>query len=156
IGDLKAQIGDPTAANAPYGEAVAIVHRLATLDPNPSLQLDYAQVLCKIGDVDLKGRDRVYKEGLTIIRGLVQRYPDNSRWQRELSVSLNKVGDVKLQEDDTDGARAHYSEALTIVGNLTERDPKNLLWLRDVALSLSKVGDVRLRASDATGAIANY
>ena len=157
IGDLKAQIGDPAAAIEPYKEAVAIVHRLAKLDhTNPLFLLDEAEGLCKLGDVNLEERRRDYEEGLTIMRDLVQRYPDNSRWQRELSVSLNKVGDVRLREDNTDGAIAAYSEALTIVGHLTERDPENLVWQRDVALSLSKVGDVRLRTGDAEGAGANY
>ena len=157
IGDLKVQVGDPTAAIAPYGEAVAIVRHLAELDPaNPLRLLDVGQGLCKMGDVDLKERDRDYEEGLTIMRRLVQRYPDKSRYQRELSVSLNKVGDVKLQGDDTDGAITAYSEALTIVGHLAERDPENLVWLRDVALSLREIADVKLRTGDANSAIANY
>ncbi len=157
IGDLKAQIGDPAAAIGPYGEAVAIVRRLAKLDrTNPLFQLDEAQGLCKLGDVSLEERSRDYEAGLTIMRDLVQRFPDNSRWQRELSVSLNKVGDDRLEEDNRDGAVAAYSEALTIVGHLAERDPRNLVWQRDVALSLSKVGDVKLRTGDAAVAVANY
>ncbi len=157
IGDLEAQVGDQTAATERYGEAVTIVRRLAKLDPgDPLLLLDVAEGLCKLGDVDPKERDRDYEAGLRIMRDLAQRYPENSRWQRELSVSLNKVGDVELQEGDADGAISRYNEALAIVGRLAERDPENLVWLRDVGLSLSKVGDARLHTRDTGGAIANY
>ena len=90
------------------------------------------------------------------MRGLAERYPDNSAWQRDLSVSLNKVGDVKLQRDDAAGADAAYAEGLKIVARLAERNPENLGLIRDVALSLSNLGDVRLRTGDASGAVAHY
>ena len=68
-----------------------------------------------------------------------------------MSVSLNKVGDVKLQAGDLVGALAAYQESLDIARRLAAQDPGNALAQRDMAVSLDKVGDVKLQAGDQRG-----
>ena len=55
----------------------------------------------KVGDVRLAAGDRAgalsaYEESLAIMRKLAASDPGNAGWQRDVSVSLNKVGDVRL------------------------------------------------------------
>jgi tetratricopeptide (TPR) repeat protein len=73
-----------------------------------------------------------------------------------VSVSLNKVGNVRLAAGDRAGALSAYEESLAILRKLAAADPGNAGWQRDVSVSLEKVGDVRLAAGDRTGALSAY
>ena len=79
---------------------------------------------------------------------LAQLEPGNAGWQRDVSVSLGKVGDVRLAAGDRAGALAAYEESLAIRRKLAAADPGNAGWQRDVSVSLNKVGDVRVAAGD--------
>jgi tetratricopeptide (TPR) repeat protein len=70
-----------------------------------------------------------------------------------LSVTLNKVGDVRLAGSDRAGALAAYEESLTIARKLAAADPGNAAGQRDMSVSLNHVGDVRLVAGDRAGAL---
>ena len=54
---------------------------------------------------DQSGALAAYQEGLDIARKLAAEDPGNALAQRDVSVSLNKVGDVKLQAGDPRRAR---------------------------------------------------
>jgi hypothetical protein len=59
-----------------------------------------------------------------------------------LSVSLNKLGDLKYYAQDLEGARAFYAQALDVRVEATQ-DFKTLSpQVLDVAVSLAKVADV--------------
>ncbi|HEX2446742.1 MAG TPA: hypothetical protein VHK26_00965, partial [Methyloceanibacter sp.] len=50
---------------------------------------------------------------------------DNLVLQRDLSISLNRLGDVKRDSGDTKGALAAYDESLAIRRQLALADPNN-------------------------------
>ncbi|MCP4308093.1 MAG: tetratricopeptide repeat protein, partial [bacterium] len=81
---------------------------------------------------------------------------DNTEWQRDVSVSLNRIGDVRLRAGDAAGAVAAYEQGLAIARRLAETDSDNTGWQRVVSISLDRIGDVKLRAGDAAGAVAAY
>ena len=110
----------------------------------------------RVAQGDLAGALAAYDEGLTIARDLAARDPGNAGWARDVSVSLNKVGDVRRAQGDLPGALAAYDESLTIRRDLAARDPGNAGWARDVSVSLNKVGDVRVAQGDLPGALAAY
>ncbi len=93
---------------------------------------------------------------LSIRRALASRDPGNAGWARDVSVSLNRVGDVRTAQGDLDGALAAYDEGLGIARDLAARDPGNAGWARDVSVSLERVGDVRRAQGDLDGALATY
>ena len=64
------------------------------------------------------------------------------KWQRDVSVSLNKVGDVRLAAGDRAGALAAYEESLAIMRKLAASDPGNAGWQADLVISLYKVSTV--------------
>ncbi len=72
----------------------------------------------------------------------------NAGWARDVSVSLDKVGDVRVAQGDLPGALEAYEESLRIRRALAARDTGNAGWARDVSVSLSKVGDVRVAQGD--------
>jgi tetratricopeptide (TPR) repeat protein len=59
--------------------------------------------------------------------------PVNTEWQRDLSISHNKLGDLATTTGDLTTARDHYQAALDIRSRLTAADPANTQWQRDLA-----------------------
>ena len=82
--------------------------------------------------------------------------PANTEWQRDLSVSHEKLGDVAVAAGDLAAARAAYQAALGIAARLTAADPANTQWQRDLSVSHNKLGDVAVAAGDLAAARAAY
>jgi hypothetical protein len=91
---------------------------------------------------DGAGALAAYQAGLTIREGLAKRDPANTQWQRDLSVSQAKIGDVLVAQGDGPGALAAYQAGLTIAEGLAKRDPANTQWQVDVAVSCAKLGSL--------------
>ena len=68
--------------------------------------------------------------------------PSNAGWQRDLSVSHNKVGDVLRAQGDLAGALQAYRESLAVRARLAAADPSNAGWQRDVVVSYWKLADI--------------
>jgi len=105
---------------------------------------------------DGPGALAAYQAGLTIREGLAKRDPANTQWQRDLSVSNNKIGDVLVAQGDGPGALAAYQAGLTIAEGLAKRDPANTEWQRDLSVSHDRIGDVLVAQGDGPGALAAY
>jgi tetratricopeptide (TPR) repeat protein len=90
------------------------------------------------------------------MRNLAAADPGNAGWQRDLSVSLEKVGDVRFAAGDRAGALAVYEESLAIRRKLAVADPGNSDWQRDVAVGLNKVADVQFAVGNRAGALSAY
>jgi tetratricopeptide (TPR) repeat protein len=105
---------------------------------------------------DLKDAAAAASQGLDIARKLAAQDPGNAQAQRDVTVSLTNLGDVKLQGGDGAGALAAYQESLDIARRLAAQDPGNAQAQRDVSVSLNKLGDVKLQGGDGAGALAAY
>jgi len=93
---------------------------------------------CRAMD-DTDGAIANYKESADLLSKLEQR---DSEVVHALSVSLNKLGDLKYYAQDLEGARAFYAQALDVRVEATQ-DFKTLSpQVLDVAVSLAKVADV--------------
>ena len=79
-----------------------------------------------------------YKRGQALVQALIQRDPNNAEWQRDLSVSYNKIGDISAARGDRDGALKAYKDGLDIAKQLAARDPNNAEWQRDLSVSYDK------------------
>jgi tetratricopeptide (TPR) repeat protein len=93
---------------------------------------------------------------LALSRELADRYPDDPDWQRDIAVTLGKLGSIALNSGELSAAVKEGEEALGIIRRLTERDPSNTKWLQDLASSLSSIGDVRSQSGDTRNALAAY
>ena len=56
--------------------------------------------------------------------------PGNAGWQRDLSVSYTKIGDVQVAQGDLAGALKSYKDGLGIADRLATSDPGNAGWQR--------------------------
>ena len=87
---------------------------------------------------------------------LAARDPGNTQWQRDLSVSHSKLGDVLVAQGDLPGALEAYRKGLAIMETLAARDPGNTEWQRDLSVSHNKLGDVLVAQGDLAGALEAY
>ena len=64
--------------------------------------------------------------------------PSNAKWQRDLSVSYDKVGDVLQAQGDLAAALKAYHDSSAIAERLAKADPSNANWQSDFAISYVK------------------
>ena len=112
-----------------------------------------------LGDMRLR-RGRIeqtreaYTVALSIAQELVSKEPDNTEWQRDLSVSYIKVADI-LRRSDPAAALDNYQASLKIAQDLARREPDNTEWQRDLSVCYNNVADMLCR-SDPAAALDNY
>jgi|GEM_PF-3217791 len=84
------------------------------------------------------------------------RDPENTEWQRDLSISYNKIADVLRDKGKADDALNHYQKSLEIRQNLAKHDPENAEWQRDLSVSYNKIADVLRAKGKADDALNHY
>ncbi len=97
-----------------------------------------------------------YTAARNIVVEEAARDPANTEWQRDLSVSHNKIGDVLVAQGDGPGALTAYRKGLAIREALAARDPANTQWQRDLSVSHDRIGDVLVAQGDGPGALTAY
>src|SRR5271165_2214868 len=83
-----------------------------------------------------------YLHSLSITERLASRNPSNAAWQRDLSVSHSKVGDVSLSLGQMEEARAAYRHSLAITERLASQDPSNAASQRDLVVCLVRMAEI--------------
>ena len=86
-----------------------------------------------------------YRDSLAIFDRLAKADPGNAGWQRDLSVSYNKVGDVLVAQGNLPEALKSFRDSLAIADRLAKADPGNAGWQRDLAISNERIADIYLR-----------
>jgi hypothetical protein len=66
----------------------------------------------------------------------------NAGWQRDLSVSWEKLGDVRRAQGDRAGAAQAYGDALNVTQRLAAADPSNVQWRRGLSIISRKLASV--------------
>jgi len=97
---------------------------------------------------DAAGALKAYRDSLAIAQRLAAADPTNAAWQRDLSVSHEKVGDVLVAQGDAAGALKAYRDSLAIRQRLAAADPTNAAWQRDMWVSCFRIADVLERQHD--------
>ena len=84
-----------------------------------------------------------YSEVLDICLQGVETEPQNTEWQRDLSVSHNKVGDMHKANGDNVSALKAFQESLAIRKYLAELDPNVVEWQTDLVVSYFKLSQLQ-------------
>ncbi|MCH9807784.1 MAG: tetratricopeptide repeat-containing protein, partial [Alphaproteobacteria bacterium] len=82
-----------------------------------------------------------YQASLAIRERLSQSDPGNAGWQRDLSVSHDRVGDVEKTQGNLSAALKSYQASLAIRERLSQSDPGNAGWQRDLWVSYWKLAE---------------
>ena len=97
---------------------------------------------------------RHYRSSLAIRERLAQADPGNAAWQRDLSVSYDRIGDVMVAQGDRAGARKLYRDGVAISERLftAPSDPEakyqhrlsavGRIGSRDLIVSYVKIAEV--------------
>ncbi len=93
----------------------------------------FGETVAMLGD--LAGALGAYRESLAVSQRLAAADPSNAGWQRDLSVSQEKLGDVLRAQGDLAGALGAYRESLAVSQRLAAADPSNAGWQRDLSVS---------------------
>ena len=105
---------------------------------------------------DLAAALAAYRASLAIAERLAAADPSNAAWQRDLSVSHNRLGDVLVAQGQLDDALAAYRAGLAIAERLAAADPSNAAWQRDLSVSHNRLGDVLVAQGQLEDALAAY
>ena len=74
-------------------------------------------------------------------------------WQRDLTVSYDRIGDVLVAQGNLPEALKAYRDGLAISDRLAKSDPGNAGWQRDLAVSYAKLGAIYRKNKDKTKAL---
>ncbi|MGH3909509.1 MAG: hypothetical protein ACRDRM_01640 [Pseudonocardiaceae bacterium] len=66
----------------------------------------------------------------------------NTAWQRDLSISHERLGDLAVAAGNLDTAQHHYEIDLAIAERLAALDPANAQWQRDLDISRQRIAHV--------------
>ncbi len=139
------------------GQVRATVDRLAATAPdNDALLRSQAAMLDEFATTYLTAGNlaealRSAEESLSIAQRLAAEDVTDPKRQRDVSVSLIKVGDVKLAQGDNQGALAAYDESLAIRRRLAETAKGDAQAEHDVAVALGRIGDAKAGLGDGSG-----
>jgi tetratricopeptide (TPR) repeat protein len=128
---------------------IELLEQLYALNPNDSAtQREKSVNLDLTGDAlmkyfgDTQAALDAYQESLKISRQIAQNDPGSSQAQRDLSVSLNKLGDINLQLGNSQAALDAYQESLKIRRQIAQNDPGSSQAQRDLLVSFYKQGQI--------------
>ena len=96
------------------------------------------------------------RDGLAIAERLAAADRSNTEWQRDLSVSYERVGNVLVAQGKLDEALKAYRDGLAIRERLAAADRSNTQWQRDLSGAFKKVGDVLVAQGKLDEALKSY
>jgi tetratricopeptide (TPR) repeat protein len=135
---------------------VAVPHLLASCD-HPFLAQQATFLIAKVIDYrSLAAAKSLLQITHVVLHRLASADPGNAGWQRDLSVSHNKIGDVLSAQGDLNAALGAYRASLAIAERLASADPGNAGWQRDLSVSQERTGDVLRAQGDLNAALGAY
>jgi tetratricopeptide (TPR) repeat protein len=95
-------------------------------------------------------------EDLAIAEAGAAEHEGDTEWQRDLSISYERVGDVLKEQGNFTSALHAFWEGLAIDKRIAGADPDNGGLQGDLSISYAKVGDVLLAQGDLADALKYY
>ena len=105
---------------------------------------------------DLQSATRLFQAVYQEVSARAAADPANAQWQRDLSISHNRLGDIARATGDLTAARTHYQASLDIAQRLAAADPASTQRQRSLSISHEKLGDIARDAGDLTAARTHY
>ncbi|KNA23260.1 hypothetical protein SOVF_026190 [Spinacia oleracea] len=138
--------------------AVDIRERLKEAGNKPELCSQLGAVLGMLGDCcramgDAGSAVSYFEESVEF---LSQAPPEDMEIIHTLSVSLNKIGDLKYYDGDLQASRTYYLRSLDVRRNAMKSHCDSASLTLDVAVSLAKVADIDRGLGNKEGAIAGF
>ena len=161
VGDLRLEARDSEGALQAYEELVPIERQLVRSDPrNPCLQWNLSRSLDRLGDVRLALEDptsalSAYEESLSIRHSLAE-LDATDALRKEVCSNFKKIGDLKRNAGDHEGALWVYEERLRLTRRLSASHSENDQWRLTLSISLEDAAAARLNCGDRDVALRDY
>ena len=161
IGDISAARGDRDGALKAYKDGLEIAKRsprAIPTTPNGSAISPSAMTRSAISaprEATATARSRPIRTGWRS-QALAARDPNNAEWQRDLSVSYNKIGDISAARGDRDGALKAYKDGLDIAKRSPRAIPTTPNGSAISPSAMTRVGDISAARGDRDGALKAY
>ncbi len=167
----RGQAGDAEQALGYYQRSLEVRERLADANPDSAeAARDVSVSLERLGDFlsrrgqagDAEQALGYYQRSLEVRERLADANPDSAQAARDVSVSLNNLGDFlsrRGQSGDAEQALGYYQRSLEVRERLADANPDSAQAARDVSVSLERLGDFlsrRGQAGDAEQALGYY
>jgi tetratricopeptide (TPR) repeat protein len=105
---------------------------------------------------DLNAALAAHGEARSAMERLAASDAGNADWQRDLSVSYDRVGDVLVKQGNLPDALKSYRASLVIAERLAASDAGDADWQRDLSVSNNKIGDVLVSQGNLPDALKSY
>jgi tetratricopeptide (TPR) repeat protein len=105
-----------------------------------TLQREFGDTYEALGD--LEQALRAYRDGLAIAERLAVSDPTNTEWQRGLSVSYSRIGNVLMAQGKLDEALQAYRDTLVTTERLAALDRSNTLWQSDLEVTIANINGI--------------
>ncbi|MEM7270414.1 MAG: toll/interleukin-1 receptor domain-containing protein [Pseudomonadota bacterium] len=168
MADLDFEKGAVEDALLGYGLAMNLSREMAEAAPgNMQYTRDLSTYLIDLGDVWARRRDAdeenrfakarsLFLESLAISQRLLKADPANVVRQREMTIPLERLGQLEEAGGRFGAALDHYEEALGMARALQERDPLNSLSSHELALSLLQTAEMEMKLGERAAAARAY
>jgi tetratricopeptide (TPR) repeat protein len=83
-----------------------------------------------------------YQRALDLSQRLASAEPQRADYQRDLSVSFERMGDLLVSLGEGEEARRFYQDALNLRQRLASAEPQRADYQRDLSVSFNKMGDL--------------
>ena len=107
-------------------------------------------------DNDISVALECLEESLVLRRRLLDTYGETPQALRDLSISLDHLGDVRRATGEVAAATAAYEESLALCRRLVDAYGETPQALRDLSIILERLGGVRRQAGNFDAAAADY
>jgi predicted negative regulator of RcsB-dependent stress response len=100
--------------------------------------------------------EAIVEQKLEAARRRLSHDPSDTKWQHDVIMADQALGDLFVDDGDLADARQAYSDQLEIARRYVAGDPRYIVRQMDVAAADEKIGDVMLAQGDIAGARAAY
>jgi tetratricopeptide (TPR) repeat protein len=163
IARIKMQRNNHAGARPDLEEVVAIWRDLSErMTDRDDRVLKHLQIhIGHLGDtyLNLKMRPEAqaaFEERLVVVRKRVAAKPDDTQLLSEVSIALDRIGQLLREDNDIEGSRKYFEQVLSNDRDVHQREPSRQKWQENLVLSLDRIGDLDRRSSRQREALTAY
>ena len=153
-GFLQNDAGQLAAATAAFHQVLALANQGTTEHQLAWARTGNGDVLREQGN--LPAALESYRADMAIAKRLAEADPANAQWQRDLSVSNERIGDVLRDQGDLPAALESFRTSMALRQPLAEADPSNAQWQRDLAISHGRVAHIEALQGQIKDALSDF
>ena len=157
VDDMYTQVAEKWLAHQPQMEpiqreflkkALSFYRQFAERSsPDPAVRFETGRAYSRVGEIEHKlgeavAAEKAYNDAVPLLQGLVDEFPDNAEYQKDLAESLHRLG---ILAGDT-GRHAEeekvHRRALVLQRKLVQTFPTEPTYSRDLARGLFYLGNI--------------